>query len=148
MFGKNRVLLLVEDEPATRRQLEEHLKKLQFEVLTAGDYHGAVKVLEEHKVHVICLDLTLPRESGFELCEYVRNHEKISWVPILVISERASPEDMAHAEDVGANAYLKKPFQIHQFTKYLNVLLDGPNASRPSFRRLRPVSPPKGDTES
>ena len=91
---------------------------------------------------LVCLDLTLPRESGFELCEYMQREPRLRFVPILVMSDRASPEDMAHAEHVGANAFLKKPFTRDKLIKYVTTLLDGPYASRPSVRRLRRSEPP------
>lgn len=140
-FGKNRVVVLVEDDPAVRRMVEKHLLELGFEVHPAIDYHAAVRILEQCRPDLICLDITLPRESGFELCEWIRGPGKMPFIPILVMSERSSPEDMAHAEQVGANAYLKKPFVLPRFTKYLSTLLDGPHASRPSVRRLRRDAP-------
>ncbi len=115
-----------------------------FHVEAAADYHGAVKVLEAHTPSLVCLDLTLPRESGFELCEHIRSSKHLHLVPILVISDRVSPEDMAHAEEVGANAFLKKPFTPERLMKYVSALLDGPHASRPSVRRLRRSEPPPG----
>lgn len=108
-----------------------------FHVETTGDYYGAVDYLSKFVPHLVCLDLTLPRESGFELCEYVRQDVRFRFVPVLVISDRCSPEDMAQAEYVGANAYLKKPFSRDKLIKYVSTLLDGPHASRPSVRRLR-----------
>ena len=102
-----------------------------------ADYHGAVTLLAGPVPSLVCLDLTLPRESGFELCEHIRSDPRLRFVPILVMSERSSPEDMAHAENVGANAFLKKPFTREKLLKYVITLLDGPHASRPSVRRLR-----------
>jgi len=113
-----------------------------FAVITAVDYHSALRVLAASIPHLVCLDLTLPRESGFELCEYMRGQMKFQFVPILVMSDRSSPEDMAHAEEVGANAYLKRPFTRDRLLKYVSTLLDGPHASRPSVRRLRRSDPP------
>jgi DNA-binding response OmpR family regulator len=72
----------------------------------------------------------------------MRSQMKLQFVPILVISDRSSPEDMAHAENVGANAFLKKPFTRDKLLKYVTTLLDGPHASRPSVRRLRRSDPP------
>jgi DNA-binding response OmpR family regulator len=134
---QKRVALLVEDDPAVRRRLLFGLDRLGFEVLAASDYHVAVTLLETRTPHIACVDLTLPRESGLELCEHIRRVSRLSHVPILVLSDRASPLDMAHAEDAGANAYLKKPFSMDAFDKYVITLLDGPHASRPSMRRLR-----------
>jgi DNA-binding response OmpR family regulator len=132
-----RVVLLVEDHPTQREAIKRCLVEKNFDVETANDYHGAIKVLAARTPNLICLDITLPRESGLELCEYVRGEEKLRSVPILVISDRSSPEDMANAEDAGANAFLKKPFTRDKLLKYVGVLLDGPYSSRPSVRRLR-----------
>jgi DNA-binding response OmpR family regulator len=136
-----RVVLLVEDLPALREELKGHLTAAEFEVVACNDYHGAVRALETCVPHLVCLDLTLPRESGYELCEHIRKKSSLNHVPVLVMSDRASPEDMAHAEHVGANAFLKKPFSRDRLLKYVSVLLDGPHASRPSVRRLRRGEP-------
>ena len=120
------------------------LEEEGFSVVTALDFHGAVKALDQCDPALILLDLTLPRESGFELCEHVRRQIKLNHVPLLVMSDRSSPMDMAHAERVGANAYLKKPFTRPRLVKYIESLLYGPHSSRPSVRRLRPSDlPPK-----
>ena len=101
------------------------------------DYHGAVKLLERCRPDLVCLDIALPRESGLELCEHIRKNQLFAFVPILVMSDRCLPEDMANAEEAGANAFLKKPFKRDKLLKYVSWLLDGPYVSRPSVRRLR-----------
>jgi DNA-binding response OmpR family regulator len=137
-----RTVVLVEDHPTQREAIRRCLLENNFSVEATSDYHGAVNVLAKCIPDLVCLDLTLPRESGFELCEHIRKDERLRFVPILVISDRSSPEDMAHAEDVGANAFLKKPFTRDRLMKYVSVLLDGPHASRPSVRRLMRTDPP------
>jgi DNA-binding response OmpR family regulator len=137
-----RVVLVVEDHPPERDAIERILRGKDFHVETTADYHGAVKFMATRIPHLVCLDLTLPRESGFELCEHMQKDMRLRFVPILVMSDRGSPEDMAQAEQVGANAFLKKPFTAVKLLKYVNTLLDGPHASRPSVRRLRRSDPP------
>jgi two-component system, OmpR family, response regulator len=132
-----RIVLLVEDHPTQREAIRRCLVENNFHVDAIPDYHAAVKAMETLVPDLVCLDLTLPRESGFELCEHIRRDGRMKFVPILVMSDRSSPEDMANAEDVGANAFLKKPFSRDKLLKYVGVLLDGPHASRPSVRRLR-----------
>lgn len=132
-----RTILLVEDHAREREIIRRILVDNDFNVETTPDYHGAVRYLSQFVPNLVCLDLTLPRESGFELCEYVRKDTRFRFVPVLVVSERSSPEDMAQAEYVGANAFLKKPFSAPKLLKYVSTLLDGPHASRPSVRRLR-----------
>jgi len=137
-----RVVLVVEDNPSERDAVQRILQSNNFHVETATDYHSAVKFMATSVPNLICLDLTLPRESGFEVCEHMQKDMRLRFVPILVMSDRASPEDMAQAEQVGANAFLKKPFTAAKLLKYVNTLLDGPHASRPSVRRLRRSDPP------
>ncbi|HTB73369.1 MAG TPA: response regulator [Polyangiaceae bacterium] len=136
-FDGKRTILLVEDHPPEREAIRRVLIGQDFRVEATADYHGAVTLLTGSVPNLVCLDLTLPRESGFELCEYIRSDTRLRFVPVLVMSERSSPEDMAHAEYVGANAFLKKPFTREKLLKYVITLLDGPHASRPSVRRLR-----------
>ncbi len=132
-----RTILLVEDHPPERETIRRILIGKDFNVDATADYHGAVSLLASRVPNLVCTDLTLPRESGFELCEYIRRDERLRQVPVLVMSDKSSPEDMAHAEYVGANAFLKKPFSPERLLKYVVTLLDGPHASRPSVRRLR-----------
>ncbi|HEY6462866.1 MAG TPA: response regulator [Polyangiaceae bacterium] len=134
---RKRTALVVEDNPPERDMIAGYLRLAGFEVETAVDYRAAVAALASFRPDIICCDISLPRESGLDLVEYVRGNPLTEWVPILVMSERHSPEDMAQAEHVGANAYLKKPFSRERLDKYVTALLDGPHSSRPSVRRLR-----------
>jgi DNA-binding response OmpR family regulator len=134
---RKRMALVVEDNPPERDMIAGYLRLAGFQVETAVDYRAAVAALASLKPDIICCDISLPRESGFDLVEHVRSNPATEWIPILVMSERNSPEDMAQAEHVGANAYLKKPFSRERLDKYVTALLDGPHSSRPSVRRLR-----------
>jgi DNA-binding response OmpR family regulator len=134
---RKRMALVVEDNPPEREMVAGWLRLEGFQVETAVDYRAAVAALASIRPDIICCDISLPRESGFDLVEHVRSNQATEWIPILVMSERHSPEDMAQAEHVGANAYLKKPFSRDRLEKYVTALLDGPHSSRPSVRRLR-----------
>ncbi len=136
-FDDKRTILLVEDNPPEREAIRRVLVGQEFRVDATADYHGAVTLLADRVPNLVCVDLTLPRESGLDLCEHIRQDARLRLVPVLVMSERSSPEDMANAEYAGANAFLKKPFTRERLLKYVIALLDGPHASRPSVRRLR-----------
>ena len=129
--------MIVEDDPLLQRAMAKLLEKAKLHVLTARHFNAAVLHLNAVKLDVACIDLGLPSESGYELCEQIRSQPHLAWLPILVTSERYFPEDMAHAEEAGANAFLKKPFSMDRLLKYVSALLDGPNHSRPSVCRLR-----------
>jgi two-component system phosphate regulon response regulator PhoB len=124
-----RVALIVEDDPLLQRAMAKLLEKAKLHVLTARHFNAAVLHLNAVKLDVACIDLGLPSTSGYELCEHIRRLPRLFSLPILVTSERSFPEDMAHAEEAGANAFLKKPFAMERLLKYASVLVDGPHGS-------------------
>jgi DNA-binding response OmpR family regulator len=134
-----RVVLVVEDEPLLRERVKVWLESEKFDVQCASEYNSALKVMDQAAPAIACVDLTLPRESGLDLVEAIRKSTKYHHVPIIMMSDRHSPEDMAEAERVGANAFLKKPFAKPLLLKYVRWILDGPHASSPSIRGLRRV---------
>lgn len=128
-----RCSLLVEDFPPLRRRIHDQLRSEGMTVEAVPDYHAAVRALAAgFSPDIALVNLTLPRESGYELCEHVRSIPRLVHVPIVVMDERGSPEDLAYAEEVGANAFLKKPFTRDQLVEYVGAMLDGPWVSRPN----------------
>ena len=134
-----RLVLVVDDLPADRKRIQTWLEDDGFAVKLASEYESALKLIEERMPTLLLVDFALPRESGLDLVETVRLRWGRQSVPIIIMSERHSPEHMAEAERVGANAFLKKPFTGETLLKYVRFILEGPNASRPSVRRLQPL---------
>ena len=90
----------------------------------------------DRKPHLVCIDLRLPRDSGYEVCEFIRRTTRLREVPILVMSEQTSAADRAYAEEAGADGFLPKPFSLNQFTEQVRALMA---AIRSSMRRLRRI---------
>jgi DNA-binding response OmpR family regulator len=137
MKPASRAVLVVEDDPALLGAMQRYLASMGFRVLTASDYQTAITQLTPTPLHGVCVHLNLPNESGYELCERIREEPSLYFVPIMVTSERAFPEDMARAEEAGANAFLKKPFSMQLLTQCMEMLILGGAESRPPIRRLR-----------
>jgi CheY-like chemotaxis protein len=119
-----RSVLIVEDDPGAQAMIRAILESAQLdltvEAVTNG--HAALARVAQHKFDLICLDLMLPHVSGFEVCENLRTSMKLK-TPILVISARGHPEDRANAEEVGANAFLIKPFKAKALVVEVRRLL-------------------------
>jgi DNA-binding response OmpR family regulator len=139
MSMSRRVALVVEDEPLLRERVRLWLTSDKFDVECASEYASALRAMEGCSPAIACVDLTLPRESGLDLVEAIRRHANGAHLPIIVMSDRHSPEDMAEAERVGANAFLKKPFARPLLLKYVRWMLEGPHATSPSIRDLIPL---------
>jgi DNA-binding response OmpR family regulator len=130
--------LIVEDDPDLLGEMMRFMRKeMRFDPLGAYDYCGALIQLGHSTPDVVTIDLTLPRESGFELCEYIRRLPGSERIPILVTGEAPLPEDMAHAEDAGANLFLEKPFAMRELATNITALIERPKVSRPGLRFLR-----------
>lgn len=131
-----RFVLVVEDDPDLQKAMAGQLEKMNFVVMAALHYEAAVDHLASRQPHLVCVDLELPTQSGYDLCEYIRGPLGLTHVPILVTSDSGFPRHMADAEQVGANAFLKKPFTMQKLTDYVEALLDRIQLSSPYIRRL------------
>ena len=119
-----RTVVLVEDNPALQRLISMYVKRLGFEVFVTADGDAGVTEIALRKPDVVVLDLMLPRLSGYDVCERIRKDPLLAKIPILMISARTAPEDRAAAEEVGANAFLTKPFKEEAFARVVRRLLE------------------------
>jgi two-component system chemotaxis response regulator CheY len=131
MGGQRKTVFLVEDHPATRRMLRKQLQAMGYDVVEASDAATAVGRLGTCTPDVICLDLVLPESSGYELCEFIRNSPRHRRTPVLIMSDRNYPEDRAHAAEVGADAFLAKPFDGERLRRRIESLLRGAQTASP-----------------
>ena len=92
--------------------------------------------LETKKPHLVCIDLRLPRDSGYEVCEFIKKNQRLQDVQVLVMSERASAADRAHAEEAGAHGFLPKPYTQNQFDEQVRGLMAGDPLSMRRLRRI------------
>ena len=83
-------------------------------VLTAKDGLDALSVMQDTKPDVILLDIEMPRMDGYEFASHVRNDERYSDVPIIMITSRVGDKHRARAIELGVNDYLGKPYQDAQ----------------------------------
>jgi CheY-like chemotaxis protein len=133
-----RVALVVGNDPELQTAMTSQLEGMGMRVFASFDHRKAVSRLATTTPDIVIVDLCLPAESGYSLCEHIRRQPSLAHVPILVCSKRSFPEDMAIAEEAGANAFLQRPFSMRQLEEAIRMLLaDLPAESRPWVRRLR-----------
>lgn len=123
MDQPRRKVVLVEDDPDARHVLARALRGKGFEVLQAGDGELGLSLIARNRPDLVCLDISLPHISGFDVCEMVRANMDIRHARILIITGRSTPQDRAIAETVGADGYLTKPFSIAAFTGLVERLM-------------------------
>lgn len=101
------LVLIVEDDPAAAEFIKNQLEKHHVKVRIAKDGGQAQATFSMHKPDFVILDLILPGESGFEICERFKSADPT--VPVLVVSEMDRDDSRELAGRVGADAYLAKP---------------------------------------
>ncbi|WP_018936883.1 EAL domain-containing protein [Thioalkalivibrio sp. ALJ24] len=132
-----RRLLLVDDDPALLRSLENLLTPQGFEVNTANGGRAAIERLRETHYDLLLLDLGMPDLGGREVLRFMQTHDRV--VPTVVISGNASADDVAGAIRDGADDYLKKPYQPEELIATVRNVLhrkDLEAANRNMRRRL------------
>jgi DNA-binding response OmpR family regulator len=127
-----RKALVVEDHPDARALVRTYLLAMGMEVVDVAEGRSAIRLLESSPPDLVCLDLMLPELSGYEVCEFMRAHPRLKNVPILIMSARAKPMDRAFAEDVGATAYLIKPFKRSEFSRAVTACMNRVQSSEGS----------------
>ena len=108
MEGSPRSVLLVEDEPLLGNLLKQRLEKEGFKVILNRDGAEALKTLKDFKPDLILLDIILPKVSGFEFMETIRNDPQFQRAPIIIVSNLGQESDVTKGQSLGAVGYLVK----------------------------------------
>jgi chemosensory pili system protein ChpA (sensor histidine kinase/response regulator) len=116
--------MVVDDSITVRRVMERTLERNGMRVVTAKDGMDAVSLLQETKPDIILLDIEMPRMDGYEFASHVRNDERVSDVPIIMITSRVGDKHRARAIEIGVNDYLGKPYQESNLLEAIQRLLE------------------------
>ena len=104
-------ILVVDDEPQITRVLRTSLSTQGYEVRIANNGEAALTVFDEWNPDLVITDLSMPKMTGIELCENIRDH---SQVPIIILSVKGEDKIKVDALDKGADDYVTKPFSINE----------------------------------
>ncbi|MGH8222416.1 MAG: hybrid sensor histidine kinase/response regulator, partial [Woeseiaceae bacterium] len=116
--------IVVDDSITVRRVMERFLQRNGMRVVTAKDGIDAISVLAENRPDIILLDIEMPRMDGYEFATHVRNDERVSDVPIIMITSRVGDKHRARAIEIGVNDYLGKPYQDSRLLEAIRRLLE------------------------
>ncbi len=103
-------ILLVEDEDNLRELVGGRLEQAGYEVQTAADGYQAINKARAFQPDLVILDLMIPKMDGYTVCRMLR-FSGYGETPIIIFSARSSPDDVRRGMDMGASAYVTKPFE-------------------------------------
>jgi CheY-like chemotaxis protein len=109
--AKQSYLLVVDDSPSVRRVVSGMLKSHGWETQTARDGVEALDVIARERPSAVLLDIEMPRMDGYELMATLRSDPQYRNLPLIVLTSRAAAKHQQRATQLGANAYIVKPYQ-------------------------------------
>ncbi len=126
MVPKTRVIpkvLVVDDEPDAVELVKFNLKAAGYEVSTASDGDEALKKARALLPDLIVLDLMLPEVDGLEVCKILRRDQRVSAIPIIMLTAKAAEIDRVLGLELGADDYVTKPFSPRELVLRVKNLL-------------------------
>ncbi len=113
-------ILIAEDDKDIVELLKLYLESNGFEVTSTYDGLEAIKNFEKNNYDIIIADLMMPGLNGYELIKIIR---EISNIPIVIVSAKNMDSDKILGLDIGADAYITKPFNPLELVAYVKALL-------------------------
>ena len=131
-------LLVVDDETDLAAAVAKGLRREGYAVDVAGSGEEALEAVDGTDYDLICLDLTMPRIDGIEVCRTIRRSDRPQ-PRVLMLTARDSIEDRVTGLDVGADDYLVKPFAFAELAARVRVLLRRDSPQRSAMLRVGPL---------
>jgi len=116
-------ILVVDDDPTTRKVLSLYLKAKGYEVVTAENGLDAQEKLGTNTVNLIMSDINMPFMDGIEFVKNVRANPEWAQIPVLMVSTESDSEEKQKAASAGANGYLVKPVTAEMVTNTIKKML-------------------------
>jgi twitching motility two-component system response regulator PilG len=126
-------LLVVEDDPRCIRLMELILGSRGYQTVVAKNGEQALALIEARRFDLVVLDLMLPQVDGFEVLRHIREDPELADVPIVITSATADPTSKQGAADLGADAYVTKPFRKAELLDTIESLVSGGAELSPRF---------------
>lgn len=117
---KSTNVLITDDSLTDIRIIRKYLTNTPFHVIAAQSAQQAFAILQKEKIHLILLDLTMPEESGIEVCKKIKKTPYTRGIPLIMISGRPTQEAVVESLQAGARDFLVKPFTKEKLLEKIN----------------------------
>jgi len=124
-MNKNKKILVIEDEATLQKALNEILSREGYEVVSSLDGLRGLELAQKENPDLILLDIILPKMDGFEVLKRIKEDDKISQTPVIILTNLSDINDIQKALDLGATTYLvKADFHIEDVLKKIEKVLN------------------------
>jgi signal transduction histidine kinase/DNA-binding response OmpR family regulator len=125
-------ILVIDDDPEILSFVSKQLQNT-YKIITATNGKEALDILETESVNLIVSDVMMPEIDGFELCKRLKNNINYSHIPIILLTARATLQSKIEGIELGADAYIEKPFSTEYLLVKIATLLTNLEKLRKAF---------------
>lgn len=123
-------ILIADDEPNILVSLEYLMKREGYTVHLAHDGQEALDMLRRERPRLLLLDVMMPRKTGFEVCQELRQDDTVRDTLVLMLTAKGRETDIVKGLALGADAYMTKPFSTRELVLKVRELLEGGGRTR------------------
>jgi DNA-binding response OmpR family regulator len=116
-------ILIADDEPNIVVSLEFLMRQKGYDVKTVGNGEDALRSIAEFAPDLVLLDVMMPRLSGYEVCQKMRENPAWAGIRIVMLSAKGRDIEVSKGMAVGADAYVTKPFSTSDLIAQVGALL-------------------------
>ncbi len=117
-------ILIVEDQAVISNMLKMRLEANNYEVISAADGQEGLEKAHRENPSLIILDIMLPKMNGYKVCQHLKADPKYNTIPIIISSGRTPQEIRKVGKEVGADAFVSKPFEAEELLSKMKQLLE------------------------
>ena len=107
-------ILVIDDDPSLIKLVGARLTANGYDVLATNDAPSGLEKALKEKPDLIILDVMMPIVNGYNFCRLLKSQEGQKDIPVILLTSRADEKDKKIGEEVGANAYVTKPFNTEE----------------------------------
>lgn len=126
MSGKDKKIVIVEDEPSLVFTLQDTLESEGYQVFVAEDGQHGIEIVKEQNPDLMLLDIMLPGMSGYDVCKKIR--EMKYTFPVIMLTARDQEIDKVTGLNIGADDYMTKPFGVKELLARIQARLRRANS--------------------
>jgi CheY-like chemotaxis protein len=118
------LVLLVDDSCVNNVLMQTVLEDKGYTILAVSNGKDALKILRQKLPDLIILDIMMPEMNGFSVLESIKNYERTSKIPVIMLTARNNQKDQEKAISLGAADYVIKPIDIDDVVARVNQLVN------------------------
>lgn len=119
-------ILVIDDETQLVDMVQMRLEAAGYDVITANDGQAGLEKAKSEEPDLILCDVMMPKMDGYKVCGLLKNDSRYSKIPLILFTARAQQDDHAVGDEVGADAYITKPFEPPVLLAKIEELLGKP----------------------